>query len=79
MSDKKSDKSGNKAAINPLAVYSREEAAHALGISLSTLKKWINAGDLRIIPPTRLCRIFVRGDSILALLDQTVRSDRSTR
>ena len=61
-----------KRSIDPDAVYSREEAAEALGISLSTLKKLINAGYLRVSQPPGIRRIFIKGESILEMLDQTV-------
>ncbi|HRE47522.1 MAG TPA: helix-turn-helix domain-containing protein [Aggregatilineales bacterium] len=61
-----------KQPINPQAVYSRQEAAEALGVSLSTLKKLINAGHLRVSQPDGIRRIFIRGESILAMLEQTV-------
>jgi excisionase family DNA binding protein len=61
-----------KRTIDPNAVYSRQEAAEALGISLSTLKKLINAGHLRVSQPDGIRRIFIRGESILAMLEQTV-------
>ena len=63
---------GNRPSIDALAVYSREEAAQALGVSLSSLKKLINAGYLRISKPANMRRIFIKGESILAMLDQTV-------
>ena len=52
------------------AIYSREEAASMLGISLSTLKRLIAAGTLRAssIPGTR--RVLIRGSSILDMLDE---------
>ena len=61
-----------KQSIDPDAIYSREEAAEALGISLSTLKKLINAGYLRVSQPAGIRRIFIKGESILAMLDETV-------
>ncbi len=64
--------SDHKRIIDPQAVYSRQEAAEALGISLSTLKKLISAGHLRVSQPEGIRRIFIRGESILAMLDQTV-------
>jgi excisionase family DNA binding protein len=64
--------SGVKVRIDPLAVYSREEAANALGVSLSTLKKLVNAGYLRVSKPANMRRVFIKGESILAMLDQTV-------
>ena len=62
----------SKRTIDPNAVYSREEAAEALGVSLSTLKKLINGGYLRVSQPAGIRRIFIKGESILAMLDQTV-------
>ncbi|MEP7288227.1 MAG: helix-turn-helix domain-containing protein [Chloroflexota bacterium] len=61
-----------KPSIDPDSIYSREEAAAALGISLSTLKKLINAGYLRVSQPPGIRRIFIKGESILAMLDETV-------
>lgn len=66
------DGRANKRSIDPDAVYSRQEAAEALGVSLSTLKKLINAGYLRVSQPPGIRRIFIKGDSILDMLDQTV-------
>ncbi|HML22929.1 MAG TPA: helix-turn-helix domain-containing protein [Aggregatilinea sp.] len=57
--------------INSKAVYSRQEAAELLGVSLSTLKKLIDAGYLRISRPAGVRRIFIQGSSILEMLDQT--------
>lgn len=61
-----------KRPIDAQAVYSRQEAAEALGVSLSTLKKLINAGYLRVSQPKGVRRVFIKGESILAMLDQTV-------
>jgi excisionase family DNA binding protein len=66
------DGGAHKRSIDPDAVYSREEAAEALGISLSTLKKLINAGYLRVSQPAGIRRIFIKGESILAMLDETI-------
>jgi predicted site-specific integrase-resolvase len=65
-------KGGEKPTIDPNAIYSREEAAAALGVSLSSLKKLINGGYLRVSKPASMRRIFIKGESILAMLDQTV-------
>jgi predicted site-specific integrase-resolvase len=62
----------NKPSIDPQAVYSREEAAMLLGVSLSSLKKLINAGYLRVSKPANMRRVFIKGENILAMLDQTV-------
>lgn len=53
------------------AVYSRQEAADVLGVSLSTLKKLIDTGYLRVSQPKGVRRIFIQGSSILAMLEQT--------
>jgi excisionase family DNA binding protein len=66
-----------KQPIDPQAVYSRQEAAEALGVSLSTLKKLISAGHLRVSQPKGVRRIFIKGESILAMLDQTVLEKRA--
>ncbi|GAB4568951.1 MAG: helix-turn-helix domain-containing protein [Anaerolineae bacterium] len=58
-------------AIDPNAIYSRQEAARLLGVSLSTLKKLINAGYLKVSRPPGMRRIFIKGESILAMLDAT--------
>jgi len=63
--------SGVKRTINPNAVYSRQEAAEILGVSLSTLKKLIDAGYLRVSRPIGVRRVFIQGSSILEMLDAT--------
>ncbi len=62
---------GGKRTINANAVYSRQEAAELLGVSLSTLKKLIDAGYLRVSRPPGVRRIFIQGSSILAMLQET--------
>jgi excisionase family DNA binding protein len=62
---------GTKRTINNNAVYSRQEAAEVLGVSLSTLKKLIDAGYLRVSRPPGVRRIFIQGSSILEMLQQT--------
>ena len=62
---------GTKRAINEKAVYSRQEAADVLGVSLSTLKKLIDAGYLRVSRPPGVRRIFIQGSSILEMLQKT--------
>ena len=61
-----------KPGIQPNAVYSRKEAARALGVSLSTLKKLIDKGHLQVSQPSGMRRVFIQGSSILSMLDQTV-------
>ena len=57
--------------IQPDAVYSREEAAEILGISLSTIKRLIAAGQLEASRPESIRRIFIKGSSILRMLEET--------
>ena len=60
-----------KPRIEAGAVYSRQEAAEALGISLSTLKRLIKKGHLRVSKPAGMRRVFITGESILTMLNQT--------
>lgn len=62
---------GEKPIINPNAVYSRQEAAEILGVSLSTLKKLIDSGHLQVSRPMGVRRIFIQGTSILEMLQVT--------
>ncbi|MFP4440364.1 MAG: helix-turn-helix domain-containing protein [Chloroflexaceae bacterium] len=57
--------------IHPDAVYSREEAAELLGISLSTIKRLISAGQLEASRPESIRRVFIKGSSILDMLEET--------
>ena len=57
--------------INPDSVYSREEAAELLGVSLSTIKRLIAAGQLATSRPDSIRRIFIKGSSILKMLEDT--------
>jgi excisionase family DNA binding protein len=60
-----------KPRIEPGAVYSRQEAAEALGISLSTLKRLIKKGHLKVSKPGGMRRVFITGESILGMLEDT--------
>lgn len=57
--------------IESHAVYSREEAAELLGVSLSTVKRLISAGQLEASRPDSIRRIFIKGSSILHMLEET--------
>jgi excisionase family DNA binding protein len=57
--------------IEPNRVYSREEVAEVLNVSLSTVKRLINSGQLRISHPAGMRRVLIRGQHILDLLDRT--------
>ncbi|MBK8030309.1 MAG: helix-turn-helix domain-containing protein [Chloroflexi bacterium] len=61
-----------KPRIEPGAVYSRQEAAEALGISLSTLKRLVKNGHLRVSKPNGMRRVFITGESILGMLNGTI-------
>lgn len=60
-----------KLKIESGAIYSRQEAAEALGISLSTLKRLIKKGHLQVSKPGGMRRVFITGESIIAMLNQT--------
>ena len=60
-----------KPPIESGAVYSRQEASEALGISLSTLKRLIKKGHLQVSKPQGMRRVFITGESILAMLNET--------
>jgi excisionase family DNA binding protein len=57
--------------IHPEAIYSREEAAELLGVSLSTIKRLIASGELVASRPDSIRRIFIKGSSILRMLEET--------
>ncbi len=61
----------SKPRIDAKAVYSRRETAHALGIGLSTLKKLVDQGYLEVSRPPGMRRIFIKGESILMMLERT--------
>lgn len=65
-----------KLAVEPNAVYSRGEAAEILGVSLSTLKRMIAEGHLSVSKLNGGRRVFIRGASILTMLDQAVVNSR---
>lgn len=65
-----------KTPIEPNAIYTREETAHILGISLSTLKQLIRTGQLRVSQPAGLRRVLIRGNCILEMLDSSTRNSR---
>jgi len=60
-----------KPTVEANAIYSRREAALALGISLSTLKKLIDSGFLEVSRPPGMRRLFIKGSSLIEMLDRT--------
>ncbi len=62
----------SKPIVDPNSVYSRAEAAHVLGVSLTTLKQLIRAGHLAVSRPEGIRRVFIKGASILEMLDRTM-------
>ena len=57
--------------IHSDAVYSREETAELLGVSLSTIKRLIAAGQLEASRPESIRRVFIKGSSIMRMLEAT--------
>jgi excisionase family DNA binding protein len=62
----------NRPPIEPLRVYSREEATEVLNISLSTVKRLIKSGQLRASQPAGMRRVLITGQAMLDLLDATM-------
>lgn len=61
----------NRPVIEPLRVYSRTDAAEVLDVSLSTVKRLIKAGHLRVSQPPGMRRVFITGQAILDFLANT--------
>jgi excisionase family DNA binding protein len=61
----------NRPPIEPLRIYSREEAAEVLNVSLSTVKRLIKSGQLRASQPEGMRRVFITGQAMLDLLAAT--------
>lgn len=64
----------DRPVIEPNAIYTREQAAHILGTSLSTLKTLIRTGQLAVSQPAGMRRVFIRGACILDMLALTERN-----
>ncbi len=52
-------------AIPPTRVYSREEATEILQVSLSTVKRMIASGQLKVSQPFDMRRVFITGQALL--------------
>lgn len=57
--------------IQPNRIYSRQEAAETLNVSLSTLKRLITAGQIRVSQPDGMRRVFITGQALLDFLQET--------
>gem|GEM_PF-467620 len=69
-----------KPVVDSNTIYSRAEAAHVLGVSLTTLKQLIRAGQLVVSHPPGIRRVFIKGSSILEMLERTtVMPERSNQ
>ena len=64
-----------KIPIEPNAIYTRQETAQLLGISLSTLKQLIRTGQLKVSQPLGLRRVLIRGTGILEMLYRSEKTD----
>ncbi len=69
MSDKKKNHHSTRPVIEPNRVYSRAEVAEILNVSLSTVKRAIAAGQIRISQPPGMRRVFITGQAILEMLE----------
>lgn len=58
-------------AIEPNRVYSREEVAEILNISLSSVKRLIHTRRLRVSQPPGMRRVLILGQHILDCLEST--------
>lgn len=57
--------------IEPNRVYSREEVAEILNVSLSTVKRLISARRLRVSQPPGMRRVLILGQSVLDMIADT--------
>lgn len=57
--------------IEPNRIYSREEVAEILNVSLSTVKRLIASRALRVSQPPGMRRLLIKGQHILDLLEAT--------
>lgn len=61
----------SKLPIEPNAIYTRQETAQLLGISLSSLKQLIRTGQLKVSQPLGMRRVLIRGSGILDMLERS--------
>ncbi len=56
--------------IVPNRVYTRDEVAEILSVSLSTVKRLLASGELRASQPPGMRRVFITGQAILEMLER---------
>lgn len=61
----------NRPPIEPNRVYSRVEVAEILNVSLSTVKRAIASGQIRASQPPGMRRVFITGQAILEMLEES--------
>jgi len=54
----------------PNRIYSREEVAEILNVSVSTVKRLLAKGELRASRPPGMRRVFITGQAILEMLER---------
>lgn len=52
-------------------VYSREEVAEILNVSLSSVKRMIASGQLKVSRPDGMRRVLIMGQSVLDMIVET--------
>lgn len=60
-------------------VYSRNEVAEILNVSLSTVKRLLASGELRSSQPPGLRRVFITGQAILDMIEEHETPDQETK
>lgn len=61
----------NRPVIEPMRVYSREEVAEILNLSLSSVKRLLRTKQIRASQPDGMRRVFITGQAILDFLQDT--------
>ncbi len=65
--------------IVPNRVYTRDEVAEILNVSLSTIKRLLASGELRASQPPGMRRVFITGQAILEMLERNETAGHSQR
>ncbi len=64
--------------VEPTRIYSREEVAEVMNVSLSTVKRLLASGHLRASQPPGMRRVFITGQAILDMLETHITSSPPT-